>query len=93
MDDNCDNMGLALAKTIREQYDFASSYILGKDFSNKLKKTSAEDYFLAIIIGKNELDTKILSIKDLSSLTQAKIELQHLGSFLDANYMEYKIKE
>jgi histidyl-tRNA synthetase len=93
MDDNCDNMGLALAKTIREQYDFASSYILGKDFSNKLKKTSAEDYFLAIIIGKNELDTKILSIKDLSSLTQAKIELQHLESFLDANYMEYKIKE
>lgn len=91
MDKLADNLALSLGKNLREKLGFASSYILGKDFSNKLKKTSTNEYFLAIIIGQNELESNVLSIKDLSSSTQHKVAMDDLGNFLNTNYANYKL--
>ncbi len=90
-DENCDAYTLNLANKLRTEYNFNASYMLGKDFSTKLKKTSPQDYFLAIIIGENEIKDNILSIKDLHTSNQYKIELSQLKDFLNNNYINYKI--
>ncbi|UQY79909.1 Histidine--tRNA ligase [Candidatus Hepatincola sp. Av] len=80
-EDEFNNYALQLANTLRHN-NIASQYILGKDIKVKLKRTSPKIFKIAIIIGENEYNTKILTVKNLQNGQSTKVEETKLQSFL-----------
>lgn len=80
--DEYNNYALQLANTLRNKYNIPSQYILGKDIKVKLKRTSPKIFKMAIIIGENEYNTKILTVKNLQTSINTQVEATKLHSFL-----------
>lgn len=83
--DEFNHYALQLANTLRNKYDIPAQYILGKDIKVKLKRTSPKIFKTAIIIGENEYNTKILTVKNLQNNQSTKVEDAKLPSFLQNN--------
>jgi histidyl-tRNA synthetase len=77
------NYALALAEKIRNNTGFGATFILGKDIGAKLKKLDVNQYTYALIIGEDEFNGGMLTIKNLQTFTQEKIKADDILKVLE----------
>lgn len=84
MGEDANEIGFYLLTTLR-QYGFTSEIdVSGSKLSSMLKKANRLSSKYAIILGEEEINTRILTIKDLFKQEQYKINVDNLIDFLDS---------